>query len=115
MIFVESPCGSKLLPVDFADTLWVKTFVEIVLSCFISKINAFLCSTQKFKMAPKSGRKTLFSKKSPVDSAYTLWVKNFVKIALSRSLSKINAFLRFTQKFKMAAKSGEKTIFGKSR
>ena len=45
----------------------------------------------------------------------TLWVKNFVKITLSRSVSEINAFLRLTQKFKMAAKSGGKTIFPKSR
>ena len=46
---------------------------------------------------------------------YTLWVKNFVKIALSRSVSEINSFLRLMQKFKMAAKNGRKTIFAKSR
>ena len=51
----------------------------------------------------------------PVDSADTLWVKNFVEIALSRSVSEINMFLHFTQKFKMAAKSGGKMIFEKSR
>ena len=68
-----------------------------------------------------------------VDSADTVRVKHFVKIALSRSMSKINTFLHFTQKFKMAtksdkkmflrlrhkfkmaAKSGGKMIFGKSR
>ena len=45
--------------------------------------------------------------KSPVDSVDTLRVKNFVEITLSRSVSKINTFfLPFTQKFKMAAKSG---------
>ena len=33
---------------------------------------------------------------APVDSADTLWVKNFVAIALSRTVSKINAFLHFT-------------------
>ena len=44
-----------------------------------------------------------FYKKSPVDSADTLWVKKFVEIALSRSGSEINMFLRLTQKFKMAA------------
>ena len=44
-----------------------------------------------------------------------LRVKNIVEITLSRSVSKINGFLCLTQKFKMAAKSGRKTIFGKSR
>ena len=48
-------------------------------------------------MAAKSGGKTIFGKKSPVDSADTLWVKHFIKIALSRSVSKINAFFCFTQ------------------
>ena len=37
-------------------------------------------------------------------------VKNFIENALSRSVSKINAILCFTQKFKMAAKSGGKMI-----
>ena len=49
----------------------------------------------------------------PVDSADTLWVKILVEIALSHTVSKINAFLRYTQKFKMATKNGRKTIFGK--
>ena len=55
-----------------------------------------------------------FWEQLPVDSADTLWTKNVVEIALSRSVSEINAFLRFTQKFKMAAKSVGKTIFGNS-
>ena len=45
-------------------------------------------------MAAKSGGKTIFDKKSPVDSEDTLWIKNFVEIALSRSVSEINAFLQ---------------------
>ena len=52
-----------------------------------------------------------FLEKSPVDSADNLRVKNFVEIALSCSISEINRFLHFTQKFKMAAKSDRKTIF----
>ena len=56
-----------------------------------------------------------FWEKSAVDSAATLWVKNFVEIALSRSISEISRFLSLTQKFKMAAKSGGKTIFAKIR
>ena len=42
--------------------------------------------------------------------------QKFAKIALSRTVSEINGFLCFTQKFKMAAKNDGKTIFGgKSR
>ena len=55
-------------------------------------------------------RENDFWEKSPVDSANTLWVKNFVKITRSRD----NAFLRFMQKLKMAAKSGGKMIFEES-
>ena len=81
----------------------------------VPKINAFLRFTQKFKMTAKSDGKAIFCEKSPVDSAYTVGVQNFVEIALPRTVSKINAFLHFTQKFKMAAKSGGKAIFAKSR
>ena len=53
--------------------------------------------------------------KSPVDSVDTLWVKTSVEITLPCTVSEINLFLCFMQKFKMAAKDGEKTIFGESR
>ena len=33
-----------------------------------------------------------FQEKSPIDSAYPLWVKNFVKITLSHTVSEIKAF-----------------------
>ena len=55
-----------------------------------------------------------FLGKSPVDSTNRLGVKNFNKIALSCTVSEINAFLHFTQKFKMPTKMARKTIFGKS-
>ena len=48
-------------------------------------------------------------------SADTLRVQNFVEIALSHTIFEMNALLRFMQKFKMAAKSGGKVIFVKSR
>ena len=35
-------------------------------------------------------------------------IKNFEEIALSRTVSEINAFLSFTQKFKMATKTARK-------
>ena len=44
---------------------------------------------------------------------YTVGVKNFVEIALSGTVFKINMFLYFTQNFKVATKNGGKTIFGK--
>ena len=78
-------------------------------------MNAFLHFMQKIKMAAESGWKMFFCEKSPVDSVDILWVKNFVEIALSRSVSEINAFLHLTQKFKMAAKSGGKRLFAKFR
>ena len=52
--------------------------------------------------------------KSVVDFAATLWVKTFVEITQSRSIFEISGFLHLTQKFKMVAKSGGKTIFAKS-
>ena len=42
-------------------------------------------------------------------TAYTLWVKDFIEIALPRTVSEIHVFLHFT----MATKNGVKTIFGK--
>ena len=56
-------------------------------------------------------RENVFCEIMPVDSADTLRVKIFVEIALSRSVSEINAFLRFMQKFKMAAKFWRKNNF----
>ena len=55
---------------------------------------------QKFKMATKNGEK----KKFLDDSVNNLGVKNFTEIALSHTVSKINEFLHFMQKFKMATR-----------
>ena len=45
-----------------------------------------------FYIEIQDGRqKSDFCEMSPVHSADTLWVKNFIKIALSRTVSKINA------------------------
>ena len=54
-----------------------------------------------------------FLERVPDDFVYTLWVKNFVKIVLFRTVSEINVFLRFKQKFEMVAKNGKKIILGK--
>ena len=46
-------------------------------------------------------------------SAYTPWPKFFVEVTLSHTISEINAFLHFTQKFTIASKKLEKIIFSK--
>ena len=58
----------------------------------IPKINAFLHVTQKFMMAAKKWQQSDFCEMSPVHSEDTLPVKNFIKIALSRTVSKMHAF-----------------------
>ena len=52
-------------------------------------------------------------KKSRVDSADTLGVKNVVKISLSRTVSEINMFLHFMEKFKMPIRMAGKLFLGK--
>ena len=49
-------------------------------------------------------RANKFCGKLPVDAGHTLLVKNFIEIALSRTIIEINAFLHFTQKVKNFAK-----------
>ena len=105
----------KKVAEDPVNTLWIKKFIEITLSCTISEINTFLPFTQKFKMAAKNGGKNKFWETIAEDSVYTLGVKNFVEIALSRTISKINMFLYFMQKFKIAIKNGGKTSFDKMK
>ena len=53
----------KKLPVDSADTIEIKNSIKITLSHPVSEINVFLCFTQKFKMATKNSRKTIFGKR----------------------------------------------------
>ena len=58
--------GRKMIlqkwPVDFADNLWDKNFVEVPLSHFISEIKMFLHLTQKIKLAKKNDGKMIFAK-----------------------------------------------------
>ena len=103
----------KKSPVDSADTLRVQNFVEIAVSRSVSEINASLPFYAEIQDGRQKWRENDFWEKSPVHSADTLWVKNFVEIALSRSVSQISVFLYFTPKFKMAAKSGKKRFLGK--
>ena len=79
---------------------------------FIIYLFAFYAKIQN---GHQKWRENDFWEKSPVDSADKLWIKNFVEIASSCSISEMNMFLCFIQKFKMATKSGGKAIFGKER
>ena len=58
-------------------------------------------------MAAIFGEGKIFKKLPTVQCSDTLWVENFDEIALSRTVKEILRFFRFSQKFKMAAKSGE--------
>ena len=88
-------------------TIWIKNSVEIALSLTVSEILRFFRFSQKSKMAAKSGEKIEIFQFCIEYFPSTLQVKNSVQIALSLMVSKILRFFRFSQKFKMAAKSGE--------
>ena len=75
----------------------------------------FLSFYTEIQDGRRKWRENDFWEKSPVNSEDTVWIKNFIENALSRTVPEINAFLHFTQKFKMTAKIGGKTIFEKSR
>ena len=65
---------------------------------------------QKFTLTSRNGKKTFCGKKCQCIPG---GLKQNFQITLSCTIFEINAFLHFTQKFKMAAKDGGKTIFGK--
>ena len=105
----------------------VQTLLKITLSLRVFEINDIFNFRQNSRWGPKSCSKdkcvfAFYAEiqdgqqkwRQYVHSPDTLRIKNFIKIALSQTVSKINAFLRFMQKFKMAAKNGRKVIFVKS-
>ena len=55
-------------------------------------------------------RENDFCQMLPVDSTDTIWVKNFVEITLSRSISKINAFFAFNAKMQDAFSALRKIV-----
>ena len=57
-------------------TICPKYLVQIALSHSFFYINAFLCLTQKFKMATKNGERTISFHKLEGDHAYTLHPQN---------------------------------------
>ena len=103
----------KMSPGHSADTLGVKNFIKIISNHFQDK--CVFVFYAKFLDGCQKWRESDFCEKSPVEWSDNLQVRNFVEIALSHTVSEINAPLRFTQKFKMAAKSGGKATFEKTR
>ena len=88
----------------FVNESVLKNFIEIALSCAVSKINAFFAIYAEIQDGHQKRQENVCWEKLPVDSADALWVKSFVKIALSRSVSEINAFLCLTQKLRVSGK-----------
>ena len=80
-------------PVDSADTLRVKNFVQIAVSSTVIKITAFFVVYAEIQNGCQKWRENYFRGRSSVYSADTLWVKNFIEIALACSVSEINTFL----------------------
>ena len=59
--WLENDFGEKS-PIESAEALWIKNFVEIALALSVSKINLILRFMKKFKMATKSGRRRISAK-----------------------------------------------------
>ena len=98
---------------DSMNTLGLKNFVKISLSCTVSKISTFLHFTQKFNMASQMVGK-LFWQKVAGACTHALWLKNLAEIARSLIVYKKYTILHFIQKFKMSTKNGGEMILGKN-
>ena len=112
-------------PVDcrYADNLQVRNSVKIIISRTVSHINLFLffrriqnskfcknhsishrfrdkCAFAFYAEIQDGGQKwweSNFCLKLPVDASYTLWAKNFIEIALSRTVFEISVFTFHTE------------------
>ena len=87
---------------DTVYTLQVKNYIEMAVSCTVSEINMFCILCRNSIWPPKMAGKLFFWQKVEDNSTHTLWVKNFIEIALSRTICEMNAFLTFfiTVKFR---------------
>ena len=95
-IFGEGKMFGKLQRLQSLDTLWVENFDEIALSRTVKEIEGNLClpflaKIRKFKMAAIFGEGKIFGKLQRLHSLDTLWVENFDKITLSRTVKEIEA------------------------
>ena len=88
--------------------MWVENFDKITLSRMVKEIKPNLCFAI-FGKNPKiqNGRHFWGGEFCIEYFPTTLRIKNSVQIALSLTVSEKLTFFRFSQKFKMAAKSGE--------
>ena len=105
------------IPMSINQFVEMTVFLCLICFSFVDKMQGFLDESGLYAKIQNGQQKLWendFWENLTVDSADTLRVKNFVEIALSRSISEINTFLHLMQKFKMAAKSGGKTIFQKA-
>ena len=99
-IFGESKIFGKSPKLHCLDTPWVENFNEIAPSRTVKEIEANLCFSilakiRKFKMAAIFRERNYFFKLPRVHFLYILWVENFDKIALSRTVKEIEANLCF--------------------
>ena len=99
-IFREGKIFLKIANRHSLDTPWIENFDEIALSRTVKEIQAicvfpFSAKIRKFKMAAIFGEGKFFLKIANRHSLDTLWVENFVEIALSRTVKEIHAFLFF--------------------
>ena len=83
-------------------TVFAEMTILLCLNMFSINAKIQPACKKKKKMVGKC-----FPERLPDDS------KTFIEIALSCTIYEINAFWSFMQKFKMATKNGEKTVFGK--
>ena len=113
------------IPVSINQFVEITVFLCLICFSIYDKMQGFLDESGLFfiylfilryaeiQNGHQKWRENDFWEKSTVDTADNLWVKSFMEIALSCSISEINRFLHFTQKFKMATKSGGKKIYAK--
>ena len=96
------------LHIEYSTTnMRVKISVKMALSLTVSEILTFFLFFRKnSRWPPKVAKIEIFQFCIEYFST-TLRVKNSVQIALSLTVCEILRFFRFSQKFKMAAKSGE--------
>ena len=99
-IFGEGKIFLKIANRHSLDTPWIENFVEIALSRTVKEIQAILCFSIFGKNSKiQNGRHFWggenFLQIANRHSLDTLWVENFVEIALSRTVKEIHAFLFF--------------------
>ena len=99
-IFGEGKIFLKIANRHSLDTPWIENFVEIAVSRTVKEIQAILCFSIFGKNSKiQNGRHFWggenFLKLANRQALDTLWVENFVEIALSRTVKEIRAFLFF--------------------